>query len=87
LVFNELDLEHGEIDYTIRMNYSTVPTTRRIHNRYARGLDRGFQGYFTSGFLSLQALVDSYAIQGPSNATAKGAPTEAERQQEMFTSP
>jgi hypothetical protein len=66
LVFHELDLEAGKIDYTIRMNYSTVPTTRRIAQRFNLGLDTTYSRYFLSGYLSLQTMIESAMLNATS---------------------
>ena len=61
IAFANLSATH--VDYAIRLNYSTVPNTNRITRWIARGLDTQFQRYTTSGFLTLQALVDEYAFE------------------------
>ena len=58
------------VDYDIRLNYSTVPNTNLITSYIARGLRTRFQRYTTSGFLTLQSLVDEYAFE---LAAAEGA--------------
>lgn len=62
-VLSFANLSAFHVDYAIRLNYSTVPNTNRITNWIARGLDTSFQRYTTSGFLTLQSLVDEYAIR------------------------
>ena len=63
--------------YAIRLNYSSVPNTNWISNPIARGLDAHYQRYITSGFLSLQALVDEYAFDAlappPPHANESGS--------------
>ena len=50
------------VNYSIRLNYSTVPNTNWLIRWIARGLDTSYQRYVTSGFLSLQALVDEHCF-------------------------
>lgn len=57
LSFRSLDA--ATVDYSIRLNYSTVPNTNRITRFIARGIDTTFQRYSTSGYLTLQSLVVS----------------------------
>jgi hypothetical protein len=52
LSFRSLDAV--AVDYSIRLNYSTVPNTNQITNFIARGIDTKFQRYMTSGYLTLQ---------------------------------
>ena len=68
LAFSNLSAQ--TVDYRIRPNYSTVPNTNQITNFIARGIDTKFQRYMTSGYLTLQSLVDEYAF---ANAAAEGA--------------
>lgn len=38
-------------EYTIRMNFTTVPSSRQEVNRYSHGVPRGYKRYYTSGFM------------------------------------
>jgi len=60
-----------ELSYTIRMNFTVLPRTTRLENRFSRALDPSYLRYHTSGFLSLQAAIDSYAY----NSTGSSTPT------------
>lgn len=62
LVFNALDLEAGVLDYTIRMNSSVLPTTHSVVDKFQRGIDRDYQDYFWSGFLTLQIMIEEAAL-------------------------
>jgi hypothetical protein len=66
LNFRNLSAMH--LDYSIRLNYSTVPNTNEITKWLARGLDTDYQRYITSGYLTLQSLVDEYAFGLASSA-------------------
>ena len=60
--FFELDKANHKLDYAIRMNYTTVPTTRAPWARLNRGLRMNYQQYYTSGFMPLVNLLDSYVM-------------------------
>ena len=62
-VINFAQLTPLHVDYSIRLNYSTVPNTNQLTNFIARGLDTRYQRYVTSGFFTLQSLVDEYAFE------------------------
>ncbi|KAK9857576.1 hypothetical protein WJX84_000857, partial [Apatococcus fuscideae] len=50
-------------DYTIRMNYTTVPKTwKPVNKRVCCWAPSDYKYYYTSGFLSIQAAVDNYAL-------------------------
>lgn len=59
LVFNELDIESGRIDYSIRMNSSVLPTTLSILDQFVTGLDEDYKKYYYSGFLTLQVMMEN----------------------------
>ena len=65
LHFNEL--EDNTVDVTIRSNFTIVPSTKRIFQKYPRGLDTNYRKYIYSGFLTLQQTVEDYtsASQDP----------------------
>ena len=60
VVFDTLDMTTGDFSYTIRMNYTATPSTRSIVSKLARGLQTGYRKYYTSGFLSLNMLLQDY---------------------------
>jgi hypothetical protein len=62
VVFNQLDIPNGKVEFTIRMNYSVVPYTSYSYNRFAYGSDTTYQKYFISGFLSIQNLISEYVL-------------------------
>ncbi|KAK9829531.1 hypothetical protein WJX72_006343 [[Myrmecia] bisecta] len=49
-------------DYTVRMNYTTVPTTSIAVNKWKHGVPVYYKQYLTSGFLSIQAAIDGYVL-------------------------
>eukprot|EP00937_MAST-01D_sp_MAST-1D-sp2_P000713 g713.t1 len=54
------DASDASIDYTLRLNYTTVPNTNWVVRWIARGLSIDYQRYFTSGFLTLQNSIDKF---------------------------
>ena len=48
----------GTTDYTIRMNYTTVPRTWVPVNKWKRHLSVHYKEYYSSGFLSIQARAE-----------------------------
>lgn len=43
-----------KVKYKLRLNYTTLPNTNQIINDVALGLDRTYQKYTTSGFLTFK---------------------------------
>eukprot|EP00656_Telonema_subtile_P034977 TRINITY_DN3899_c0_g1_i4.p1 TRINITY_DN3899_c0_g1~~TRINITY_DN3899_c0_g1_i4.p1 ORF type:complete len:455 (-),score=112.16 TRINITY_DN3899_c0_g1_i4:584-1948(-) len=62
--FDEL-AQPGVADFTLRFNYTTVPTTKRIFARFPKGLDTEYRKYIYSGFVTLQRSVQDYLRQSP----------------------
>jgi len=56
------DVSPHKVNYVIRLNYTTLPNSNLIVNRISRGLDKGFQGYLLSGFLTMEQTVDQWAL-------------------------
>ena len=54
IVVNHLDIEGGHVDYKIRMNFTTVPSTWDTLHKNRKRLLTYYKHYYTSGFLSLQ---------------------------------
>lgn len=54
VVVNNLDPIGGNVDYKIRMNFTTVPRTAKAMHKRRKGLRGYYKRYYTSGFLSLQ---------------------------------
>lgn len=50
------------VDYTIRLNYSTLPNTNVVYSITQHALDTIFQRYITSGFMTLQNIMDEWAF-------------------------
>lgn len=51
-----------DFQFTIRMNYTTLPNTSRVSNYVARGLDPDYRRYYLSGYLTLQHVLSSFAL-------------------------
>ena len=54
VVVNNLDPVAGDVNYKIRMNFTTVPRTAKAMHKRRKGLRGYYKRYYTSGFLSLQ---------------------------------
>ena len=50
------------VDFTIRMNYTTLPNTSRVTKWIARGLSRRYQRYYLSGFLTIQKTLADFVF-------------------------
>ena len=61
--FNVLDLPGGHVDYTIRMNYTALPSTSTTVSKFQLGLDRSYKRYLYSGFLTLQNMIDTAILR------------------------
>ena len=48
--------------YKIRMNYTTLPSTSEITNFVSIGLNKDYQQYYLSGYLSLQRTLNEFAM-------------------------
>ncbi|CAK9883366.1 unnamed protein product [Sphagnum jensenii] len=72
VVVNHLDLFNGKIEYKIRMNFTTIPPTTDTIHRRRKGVLTYYKQYYTSGFLSLQDVINTYIfslVPNPSEAT------------------
>lgn len=49
-----------DVDFTIRTNYTAVPTTKRVMYWRVRGIVSEYQKYIYSGFLTIQRSVEEY---------------------------
>jgi len=77
LVFDEFDFDTRQFDYTIRMNYSVLPSTNLKYSHFNIELDRDYLKYYYSGFLTLQRTVELYiadVLNVPTPAVIVGAP-------------
>jgi hypothetical protein len=70
VVFREISPE--KLNYVIRQNYTTLPSTDYVVDTWSVGLDTSYQQYFLSGFLSIQQSIDAWAM-GYVNATTTSA--------------
>lgn len=64
----------SDINYEIRLNYTTLPNTNEIVNWVSIGLDTTYQRYFFSGFLSLQNIIDDWAFDYINNQILESTP-------------
>lgn len=51
-----------KINYVIRQNYTTLPNTNDVFISISRGLNRDYQMYLLSGFLTLESTIDRWAL-------------------------
>ncbi len=63
VVVNNLDPVGGNVEYKIRMNFTTVPRTMKAAYKRRKDLRTYYKRYYTSGFLSLQVCSFSYKFQ------------------------
>jgi ATP-binding cassette subfamily A (ABC1) protein 3 len=57
-----LDVGGGNVEYTIRMNYSTIPHTNALSTSFHIGFDETYKQYIISGFSSIQQAMDVYIL-------------------------
>jgi len=58
--FDKTEVE--DFQFTIRMNYTTLPNTSRVSNYVAKGLDPDYRRYYLSGYMTLQHVLSSFAL-------------------------
>ena len=71
-----------DVEFIIRMNYTTIPNTAQLSNEISVGLNTDYQQYYLSGFLTIQQTLDDFImyysskIDGCANCSASndGAP-------------
>lgn len=81
-----------DISYKIRMNYTTLPNTNLIVNFISIGLDRKYERYYLSGYLTLQRTLNEFAMARlgcnssdvASNLWSMPMPTAAYNQNSFF---
>lgn len=56
------EMENGKVDYTLRLDPTTLPNTNYLRTNIRLGLDPIFSRYFTSGFFSLARTIDAFAF-------------------------
>jgi ATP-binding cassette subfamily A (ABC1) protein 3 len=62
LDFSRYSVAEEENRFKIRMNYTTVPNTNEITNYVSIGLNKGYQMYYLSGYLTLQRTINEFAF-------------------------
>jgi len=60
--FDEIDVVNGHVDYTIRMNFSALPSTKHLYMSLTPILNTEYKRYYTSGFLSIQHAIATYFL-------------------------
>ena len=60
VILNDINL--GNVDYTLRFNYSTLPNTNQVVNLYSLGFDSNYQKYIISGYMTMQDAVDKWVF-------------------------
>ena len=55
--------EFNNIDYTLRLNYSTIPNTNKVVDDTVIGFSNTYQKYLISGYLTLMNTIDEWAFQ------------------------
>jgi ATP-binding cassette subfamily A (ABC1) protein 3 len=61
IVLREVSLK--KVNYVIRQNYTTLPNTNEFVLSPAIGLQKEYQQYFLSGYLSIQQAVDNWIFE------------------------
>ena len=59
IVLREVSIK--KVNYVLRMNYTTLPNTNKVIVG-TRGINNLFQGYYKSGYMSVQQTIDSWAF-------------------------
>ena len=79
----------AKTNFVIRMNYTTLPNTNLMALRTALGLNKLYQSYVFSGFLSLQKTIDQWAFNytGAANPVAANANCRAKPDPFLFPFP
>jgi len=73
--------EKDDLKFTIRMNYTTLPNTAQIVKWFSLGLDRSYQRYYLSGFLTLQRTLNEFAfhVESQKNGNCNSSLPKSER--------
>jgi len=91
LDFTDFDLEQDSSSFQIRMNYTTLPNVNQVTNWAATGLNRRYQRYYLSGYMTLQRTVNEFAMaqsgcnEDLSSVMSMPMPTAAYSQNPFFT--
>jgi hypothetical protein len=86
VVVDTISDDPPEISYRLRMNYSYIPSTKTIVNRFAVRLDSGYIRYWSSGFLSIQQAVDSWGFRADIGDERKRAAAATDQAQSTLNS-
>lgn len=52
----------NDVDFKIRMNYTTLPNTNQVVKYFSVGLHTEYHRYYLSGYLTLQRTIDEFAF-------------------------
>ena len=74
IVVDDLDPANNLFEYTIRMNQTATPNTRRMVDKFAKGRARHYQEYILSGFPTLQHMLDSWFLGVRSSGLGTSCP-------------
>jgi hypothetical protein len=55
-------IQDDNLEYKIRMNYTTVPNTNEVTDWVSIGLNTDYQSYYLSGYLTLQRTINEFAF-------------------------
>jgi len=64
-------VQPGDVEYKLRMNYTTTPNTFFLINWVALGLDDRYQRYYLAGFHTLASEIDAFAFDYTTNSSAR----------------
>jgi len=67
------DESDDNVTFKIRMNYTTLPNTNEITDFVSIGLNKDYQRYYLSGFLTLQRTLNEFAFLTTSSNVSCGA--------------
>ncbi|CAM9223755.1 unnamed protein product [Phaeothamnion confervicola] len=62
--------EAGNVDYVLRLNFTTVPDTHYAVEEITVGLDSRFKRYYLSGYLTLQRSIDRFMFEWTTGASS-----------------
>ena len=63
LVFDKIDYDKAQFDYTIRMNLTKVPFTELFSAERSRGYESLWEGYITSGFMTVDKMISDFFVK------------------------
>jgi len=82
---NEAVLVPDDMTFTIRMNYTTLPNTNQITDFVSVGLNKQYQNYYRSGFMTLQRTLNELAFSRSYQATTTTTNNNNVNTNDMFS--